>query len=86
MDECIIAQVSAGCDLRIKPNMLGFSFSFDLDFSKIFKIIENCRLELKSSLRKEDDPIIFAGGPVVTANPMPYKDIFDFMIIFILKR
>ena len=26
-------------------------------------------------------PIIFCGGPVVTANPIPYKDFFDFMII-----
>ena len=26
-------------------------------------------------------PLIFCGGPVVTANPMPYSKFFDFMII-----
>ena len=31
--------------------------------------------------RDENSPLIFAGGPVITANPRPYDDIFDFMMI-----
>ena len=62
-----------------KPDMIGFSFTFDMDFINIFKMIENFDLQLYN--RKEDDPLIFAGGPVVTANPKPYSKFFDFFII-----
>lgn len=57
-----------------------FSFSFDMDFVNIFKILEKNKMPLKSKDR-EDFPLVFAGGPVVTANPVPYKDFFDFFII-----
>ena len=40
---------------------------------------------MKLPIRKEDrdghSPLIFAGGPVATANPEPFADIFDFFII-----
>ena len=62
-------------------DMLGFSFTFELDFVNIFSIIEKCGLNLKAFERNDDDAIVFAGGPVVTANPEPYKNIFDFFII-----
>lgn len=63
------------------PNLFGFSFTFDFDFLEIFKILEKHNIPLKSSQRDENYPLIFAGGPVVTANPMPYSGIFDFFIL-----
>ena len=63
-----------------QPDIFGFSFSFDFDFLEIFKILEKYNIQLKSKDRK-DKHFIFAGGPVVTANPVPYKEIFDFFII-----
>ncbi|MBP7211782.1 radical SAM protein [bacterium] len=62
-------------------NMLGFSLSFDYDFINIFKILETYNISAFTSERDENTPLIFAGGPVLTSNPAPYKDIFDFMII-----
>ena len=59
-------------------DMIGFSFSFDMDFYSIFGTLERYGFALKSADRKEDDPLIFVGGPVVTANPEPYKEFFDF--------
>lgn len=61
-------------------SLIAFSFSFDLDFLEIFKMLEKYNIPLKSSDR-EDKPLIFAGGPVVSSNPEPYKEIFDFFII-----
>ncbi len=61
--------------------LIGFSFSFDMDFLSIFQILENNKLNFKASERAESDPLIFAGGPVITANPEPYKEIFDFLIL-----
>ena len=61
-------------------NLFGFSFSFDMDFLTIFSMLEKYNIPLKSKERT-NEPLIFAGGPVVTANPEPYKEFFDFFII-----
>ena len=61
-----------------KVNAIGFSFSFDMDFINMFKILEKYGIPIKS---KDRDIIIFGGGPVLTANPEPYKKIFDYIII-----
>ena len=61
-------------------NLFGFSFSFDMDFLTIFSMLEKYNIPLESKDR-DDFPLIFAGGPVVSANPEPYKDFFDFFII-----
>ena len=62
-------------------DFVAFSMSFDFDFLKIFEILDRFNIPLKKSDRGEDFPLIFAGGPVVTANPMPYEDFFDFFVI-----
>ena len=62
-------------------DMMGFSFSFDMDFYNIFGMLEHYGFAFKSVDRKENEPLIFVGGPVVTANPEPYKEFFDFFII-----
>lgn len=62
-------------------NVICFSFSFDMDFISIFSILDKYNIPLKSKDRGENYPLIFAGGPVVTANPEPYKEFFDFIII-----
>ena len=62
-------------------DILGFSFSFDMDFLTIFSMLEKYKYPLKASERDENCPLVFAGGPVVSANPEPYKDFFDFIII-----
>lgn len=68
-------------NIRIEDvNIIGFSFSFDMDFLTIFSMLEKYNIPIKSKDR-EKFPLIFAGGPVVSANPTPYKDFFDFFII-----
>jgi len=62
-------------------DFIGFSFSFDLDFLNIFRMLDKYKIPLKSCERDESYPLIFSGGPVVTANPMPYAKIFDFFLI-----
>lgn len=60
---------------------MGFSISFELDILTIIKMLQKYNFPLKSSERKEDDPIIFSGGPVMMSNPLPYQDFFDFISI-----
>ena len=60
---------------------MGYSVSFEIDFLGIFKILDNFNIPLKSSQRDDTFPLIFGGGPVLTANPEPYCEFFDFIII-----
>lgn len=62
-------------------DLMGFSFSFDLDFLNIFKILDKYKIPLKSADRNENYPLIFGGGPVLTANPEPFSAFFDFIIV-----
>ncbi|MBQ8634670.1 radical SAM protein [bacterium] len=59
----------------------GFSFSFEIDILTIIKMLKKYEIPVKSSERNENHPIIFAGGPVLMANPMPFQDFFDFISI-----
>lgn len=58
-----------------------FSFSFDMDFISIFEMLEKYNIPILATQRDKNAPIIFAGGPVLTSNPIPYKNIFDFIVI-----
>ncbi len=62
-------------------NLIGFSFSFDLDFINIFKIMEKYKIPLKSEERGDEHPLIFGGGPVLSINPEPFSAFFDFIIV-----
>ena len=59
---------------------MSFSISFDFDFMGVFKILDANNIPFLSKERN-GYPLIFAGGPVITTNPEPYKDIFDFMLL-----
>ncbi len=67
--------------MRDKIDLIAFSMSFDMDFIDVFGILKKHNFAYKASERNESDPLIYAGGPVITSNPQPYKDIFDFMVI-----
>ncbi|MDE6138737.1 MAG: B12-binding domain-containing radical SAM protein, partial [Candidatus Gastranaerophilales bacterium] len=67
--------------MRDKIDLIASSFTFDMDFLHILKFLEWNKYEFKAKNRKESDPLIFAGGPVITSNPEPYKEIFDFFVI-----
>ena len=59
---------------RIMPkdvNLMSFSFSFDYDFLNILSILERYKIPFKSKDRGENFPLIYGGGPVLTANPEP---------------
>lgn len=85
MEEVNVERVysdSTKTEIQFKDvNAIAFSSSFDLDFMSIFSMFDKFKIPYKTSDRDKNMPIIFCGGPVVTANPIPYKDFFDFMII-----
>ena len=60
---------------------IGFSVSFEIDILNIIKMLKKYEIPLKFQDRQEDDPIVFAGGPVLMSNPMPFEEFFDFISI-----
>ncbi|MEW5819089.1 MAG: hypothetical protein AB1782_02775, partial [Cyanobacteriota bacterium] len=65
----------------LNNSIISFSFSFELDFLRIFKILQAHNIPVLKKYRTEEHPIIFAGGPVVSTNPEPFSDFFDFIVI-----
>ena len=62
-------------------DLLGFSCIFELDILQILKILKKYGFKFMAQKRRKKAPLIFAGGPVITTNPEPFADFFDFMII-----
>ncbi len=83
-DVCVEKVTADTQTTRFMPadvDLMAFSFSFDLDFLNILEMLDKYNVPLRSSERGETHPLVFAGGPVVSANPEPYRDFFDFIVI-----
>ena len=63
------------------PEILGFSMSWELDYVNILNLLESLDIPIKSDLRQDNHPIVFGGGPVLTANPEPYAEFFDVVLL-----
>jgi len=61
--------------------LIGFSISYELDFLNCLRVLKEGGLHILAEERGEDEPIVFAGGIAVTANPEPLAPFFDFFII-----
>ena len=62
-------------------HLVSFSVSWELDFINIIKTLEDLNIPLLSKDRDMSHPLIYGGGPVLTANPEPWADFFDFITI-----
>lgn len=61
--------------------VLAFSISYELDYFNIAKILRAGGIPLYSRDRNERHPIIIAGGPCISANPMPVSSFFNCLCI-----
>jgi radical SAM superfamily enzyme YgiQ (UPF0313 family) len=57
--------------------VLAFSISYELDYFNVISILRAAGIPLFAADRDESHPLIIAGGPCVTANPMPLTPFFD---------
>ncbi|MEH2446482.1 MAG: radical SAM protein [Nostoc sp.] len=63
------------------PEIVGFSISWELDYVNILNLLESLEIPILATSRDDSHPIIFGGGPVLTANPEPYADFFDVILL-----
>ncbi|NET40437.1 radical SAM protein [Okeania sp. SIO2B3] len=62
--------------------LFGFSISWELDYVNIFNILESLEIPIRAKNRWATNyPIVFGGGPVLTANPEPFADFFDVILL-----
>lgn len=67
--------------LPLKSEILGFSMSWELDYINILNLLEDLQVPIRAKERNDNHPIVFGGGPVLTANPEPFADFFDVVLL-----
>jgi len=61
--------------------VLAFSVSYELDYFNIVSILRASGIPLLAADRDERHPLVIAGGPCITANPVPLSPFFDCLCI-----
>lgn len=67
--------------LPAAPELLGFSISWELDYINILKLLEFLEIPIWGRDRTLHHPLVFGGGPVLTANPEPFAEFFDIILL-----
>ena len=62
-------------------SVLAFSVSYELDYFYIVPILKASGIPIYAADRDETHPLVIAGGPCITANPMPLSPFFDCLCI-----
>ncbi|HEY55247.1 MAG TPA: radical SAM protein [Dehalococcoidia bacterium] len=61
--------------------VVAFSISYELDYFNVVNILKASGIPLYAAERDERHPFVIAGGPCITANPMPLSPFFDCLCI-----
>jgi radical SAM superfamily enzyme YgiQ (UPF0313 family) len=61
--------------------LFGVSLSWELDYGNILSLLEKFDIPIWAAERGDSDPLIFGGGPVLTANPEPFAEFFDVVLL-----
>lgn len=64
-----------------KSDLYGFTLSWELDIINVIHMLDSYGINRTVEQRGDDDPLIFGGGPVLSANPEPYANVFDVILL-----
>jgi radical SAM superfamily enzyme YgiQ (UPF0313 family) len=67
--------------LPAQPELVGFSLSWELDYVNVLGLLDSLSIPVRAAERSEEHPLVFGGGPVLTANPEPFADFFDLILL-----
>lgn len=67
--------------LPTQVELLGFSMSWELDYANILTMLESLDIPILAADRGNEHPLVFGGGPVLTANPEPFAAFFDVVLL-----
>jgi radical SAM superfamily enzyme YgiQ (UPF0313 family) len=61
--------------------LMGCTLSWELDYANALSLLKMAGVPLLAEQRTNSDPIVFGGGPVLTANPEPFCEFFDVILM-----
>jgi len=61
--------------------VLAFSITYELDYFNVVQILKASGIPLYAADRTERHPLVIAGGPCITTNPLPLSPFFDCLCI-----
>ena len=61
--------------------VIAFSLSFEMDYLHVVQILRQAGVPLLAAERDRAWPLVIAGGPAVSANPLPVADFLDAVVI-----
>jgi radical SAM superfamily enzyme YgiQ (UPF0313 family) len=64
-----------------QAELLGYSLSWELDYVNILNLLEFLEIPIRATQRTNSHPLVFGGGPVLTANPEPFAAFFDVILL-----
>jgi radical SAM superfamily enzyme YgiQ (UPF0313 family) len=67
--------------LPAQPELFGVSLSWELDYGNVLGLLESQQIPIWAGDRTAAHPLVFGGGPVLTANPEPFADFFDVILL-----
>jgi radical SAM superfamily enzyme YgiQ (UPF0313 family) len=67
--------------LPAQAELMGFSLSWELDYVNVLSLLEDQQVPLRAGDRTQHHPLVFGGGPVLTANPEPFAAFFDVILL-----
>ncbi len=67
--------------LPSQAELMGFSLSWELDYVNVLNLLADQGLPLRAVDRTDEHPLVFGGGPVLTANPEPFSAFFDVILL-----
>ena len=59
---------------------IGFSLQYEMAYPTVLKMLDMAKIPYRNDMRKDDDPIIIAGGPCAF-NPLPIAEFIDVFMI-----
>ena len=62
-------------------DIISFSLQYEQDYFHVLEMLREADIPLRREDRTEKDPLIIAGGPCATANPLPLSDFIDIFVI-----
>ena len=62
-------------------DIISFTLQYEQDYFNALKLLKEANIPLRREERSSDDPLIIAGGPCATANPLPLSDFIDIFVV-----
>lgn len=62
-------------------DIISFSLQYEQDYFNALELLREADIPLRREERTSEDPLIIAGGPCASSNPLPLSDFIDIFVI-----